>query len=1510
MFVAVAVVGFTQTRYFRAYLRNLVIERYPEYIDASLHFDKFEGNFVTGTQIHNIMLSRDNEELFAAERIEIKYDPTGFFFNKISVTRVTLVNPRIHIWRSTEGVLNLSQILRPGPKDSASSSPTIEIKEIGLVNAKVTFADSLTLRDRELGLATDPTGDLVDYARIQLDSVHFSASALIGPQKMYARITSLSFESRAPRLEVVRIAGRFTLTPSLASVEDFVFETKRSSVKLDVQVKNVNLATIEKLDELEKAPVQLGINIQKLDARDLKQFLYPHVDFLDRTFAIQGQIRGPFGRLSVERLSVRTPRSFVQAQGTVSNLHQPARLRLDLSFLDNRFHPEDIRESLPGLALPDLRTLGNVQFRLEFQGTPADFNVNLAAETEAGAIQLDGSLKSEHTLTYKARLETSNFDFGVASGRDEFRSSVNARAMVDGFGTDVRSMKAVARIDIDSSMFSEIPLTRSVFVFDIGDAILNSHISAVTGAARVKLSGGLHFLRDSTTYRYEGDISSLNLAGFLKNTSYQSDLSFKLAGSGSWREKSGMRTNAALSFTPSSFNNEKFDSAGARVSFDDYDSTSSRFELISDIADLRVRGSFDPFALVGNVSSAVEILGKGIAHRMKSLDSLRSFLPSQFKTASTLPLSAAGRLTPLDAQFSAEIRNLYPLGVVVHQPLRGACSIEGRIEGDGDSLRFSGEVASPGFSYGAPLTGFGMGDFRAVVDLAGISRVKFFESFHGSVDVQARQGFIAKTNLSGLHIGVKLSGAEGGVDMSVLVDSTTQVDLSGTAAHRCGVYQLNMERVKLGFGPTAYENTDSVLLFLGQDGFQFKSFSLRRETEEISASGYFHPTGVSDLDVSVKGFLLSNLQQMIPQTRQIASLQGIGGIVSGRFLLRGDVEHPNISVDLIVDGFRSRETVFGQVETRLSYFEHLLNVYTTYRYNATDPDAAPDMQLSGTIPYELSLSAAHHHSPKGNIDLKLQSRGMRLDLLSPFLPVVSNVSGFLSCDMKMKGTVDAPEYDGYLVLSAAKFTFMPLGIDYIIDGRFASNKTNIVLEQVTLKNVPQDQSYGRGLMNLTGNFVLEGLKLGRFDLNANGQLLLMKETVRPAGSKFYGDLFAATGPSGIRWNGELSKSFLSGEVQVRNGKLTLPPERETVLLASRNITITYVDDTSKASKSGSSLESPVSRGALLAMNGAARIVDAGTPAGAAEKTPALTQTGEDATTSFLDNIVYDLVIEMQGPTQMRLVVNPITNEELFADMRGRLAFEKKGPTARINGQVEVTNRSYYNYFKRFEATGKLMFTGNALNPELDITGKYETIHRSVDGATPLEGLDSTDQKVLVSLAITGTRDEPKLKFGVQVERKGKYEPWSLGDEESNAITFLLSGQFRDELTASKRQTLITENLVGVTSGVLSAPLREYLRRETGVSMDVLYYGDLSFSQSPDVRLSGELGEAVLRLGGKISNRIENNYNISIEVPMSSLLGIEAWRNLMLTVERRVEGLENIQENRKSSGARLLYRINF
>ena len=188
----------------------------------------------------------------------------------------------------------------------------------------------------------------------------------------------------------------------------------------------------------------------------------------------------------------------------------------------------------------------------------------------------------------------------------------------------------------------------------------------------------------------------------------------------------------------------------------------------------------------------------------------------------------------------------------------------------------------------------------------------------------------------------------------------------------------------------------------------------------------------------------------------------------------------------------------------------------------------------------------------------------------------------------------------------------------------------------------------------------------------------------------------------------------------------------------------------------------------------------------------------------------------------------------------------------------------------------------------------------------------------MTLKITGTRNEPKTKISLatktsQEEDWKKWEERGKGDEEANAISYIISGQFRDELTDQQRMGLIGTNLgFALASSMLKGPLSDAARKYTyGVvqSVDMLYYGG-QFSQAADLRVTGQFGEAVIRAGGRILNDLANT-NVSVELPMSSILNSERFRNLIITLERRVEGIDNIEEQRRASnGARLFYRITF
>jgi hypothetical protein len=150
------------------------------------------------------------------------------------------------------------------------------------------------------------------------------------------------------------------------------------------------------------------------------------------------------------------------------------------------------------------------------------------------------------------------------------------------------------------------------------------------------------------------------------------------------------------------------------------------------------------------------------------------------------------------------------------------------------------------------------------------------------------------------------------------------------------------------------------------------------------------------------------------------------------------------------------------------------------------------------------------------------------------------------------------------------------------------------------------------------------------------------------------------------------------------------------------------------------------------------------------------------------------------------------------------------------------------------------------------------------------------------------------------------------------MAFIFTGQYRNELTDQQRTGLIGANFgsslgSAFASGMFTGPVSEAIRKNFWrgfQSLDVLYYGG-QFGQGVDLRLAGQVGEAVIRAGGYVFTGDIGNTNVSVELPMSYVVGVDKLHNLILTIERRVEGIQNAEEQRRASdGVRLGYRFTF
>ena len=93
-------------------------------------------------------------------------------------------------------------------------------------------------------------------------------------------------------------------------------------------------------------------------------------------------------------------------------------------------------------------------------------------------------------------------------------------------------------------------------------------------------------------------------------------------------------------------------------------------------------------------------------------------------------------------------------------------------------------------------------------------------------------------------------------------------------------------------------------------------------------------------------------------------------------------------------------------------------------------------------------------------------------------------------------------------------------------------------------------------------------------------------------------------------------------------------------------------------------------------------------------------------------------------------------------------------------------------------------------------------------------------------------------------------------------------------------------------------------------MDVIYYGGGQFASGTDIRVTGQLGDAIYRIGGRVFDGIDKS-NIVVEVPMSWVVNSPKLRNLILTLERRADGISSLDyQRRASNGAKVLYRFTF
>lgn len=1496
LFVLATLAGFSQTQAFKAWLLDRVHASADDGLLGRFRAERLAGNLVTGLRLEGIRLEEAGVQVLTAERVELRHDLLGLLLRRASISSAVIVRPEIFIYRSLDSAWNIARLAAPTAPDSTPSEWTIDLGQLVLEEARIRVVDSLTLAERGRSGLVRPDS-AVDYADVLLTGVNLTAGAEITPEIVSTRIDRFEALLEHPRIRIRDLALTARLTRNVVSVEGLRIQTDRSRLTGTVSL-GTDLRTVGSLADLEKAPARIDLRANPVSLREVRQFLYPHIEFLDKDVSLGLAGRGTFGNLLIDRMTLQSSRTFIQLRGSVINLHRPELLTLEIEGGESVANSEDVHALLPGLTIPDWSRFGDVRFFASFNGRPAsEFDAQVYALSERGIVDVKTTLKVGSLFAYKGTVDVQNFDLGGFVGDGTEVSVLNGRITFDGSDTDPRNIIGVLRAEIDTSEIFGLPTGQTVAVVNMADGSVGVNLAIASPLGRLRSSAKIDLARERrTSYQARLEVEGLNAGRILDQRSYESDLNLTLTVGG-WQAADGPRMDSLrVDVEPSMFAGRPVERSEVVASYRIDDEGRQVIDVESEPMSLMVEGRYTPASLVSTLAHAGEAIAHYVGSTFGTLDSLRAFAPGVDPLPA--PFAHEDVQDSVEIRIAMDVRDLVPVGLWARADLSG--DVMGLIEAVGPasdpSLRI--DLLGSRIAYADSVVDLVANDADLMVEVGRTGDVSVVDSLRMSLAVASTSLEINGRHFDRPRVSATFEGLSGTLAAGGVMDSTLTFDLRGRTAHRQHLWEVVLDSISVGVNGYRLTHVEPAAIAVGRDGFLFRSMHLATESQDFSVAGTFSPAGVSDMSVAFSNFLAGDLRHLLRRTSYAGLVSDIGGIVSGTALFRGTLDHPNLRLELGADGVRLQETVFGRFDVRMSYFEESLDLFVRLQSRTDVLRSRPDLLVSGRIPFALSFKGPVREIPSdAPLDLEINSPGLDLRFLEPFLVDVTRaMRGTLVCDLRMKGTVSEPLYEGMAAVRNARFLFVPTRYEYLLDGELRPEGKEFRLHDVLIRNTPEDFADGR--MQASGALTLHGVSLRGFDLRFNGLLQVMREdSSRLMGQAFYGDLTAETGPLGLSWQGDLNRSLLTGTVLVRNAQITLPPERESPRYSVRLIDVIRAHDPQRATARLEFTEEIPS----LPSSSAPRAIEP----------------------SFVDRINFDLVVQTQGNTQVRFVFNRQTNDVLFADLRGRLGFQRDRSSMRLTGEVEVTNRSYYNFLKRFGATGKIMFTGNPLDPELDITARYEGLHRVLNASESLESTSGAttgrDERVGVILYLKGPRSKLETRFDIELEKPDgskvlRSSTSTPGDIEADAIAFIMSNQFRDELTEQQRTELLGQNLgYGLASGLITGPLSETLRRSTKgsiQSLDVVYYGGADAKSGTDVRVTGQLGELIYRVGGRIFDDIQRS-NIVVEVPMSWLMNAPKLRNLILTLERRADETGTLGNyDRASNGAKILYRFTF
>jgi len=498
--------GVTQTRRFKAWLRDEIVQQAGALLNGRLHLGRIEGNLISNFGFHHLYIELENDTLLYIPKIEAGLSPLELLNRNVLVTNLIFQSPALLVKQRADSSWNVAHLLKSTSDQSPAWLWRIALQNVQVNNGALTLAP--------------------------LDTVH----GLL-PRRIERISTSMRLDYAEPRLNVILRHLRLTaLNPPLQldSLAAQVFWGGDS-----LQIKNLKWRSDNSrltgqilLRRLARPIYEIDLSGAPLHLNDLRAF------FPD--FPVTGPVHGSLHAFG-DAQNVRTTFDLQHPDGraagnfwmffdstttsydieaTVRELNltpywrrAPAATRLNfaLKLAGSGLTPDDLNATL-SMQLDSSRVLGRGVSMLHLTARAAnqEITAKLTANSPMGELELSGKLiDPQREQRFELNAEVRHLNLAKLLQNDTLDSDMSFQVAGSGQHFDTARRKFSGWLQMGASRVPSVLIDNAYCRFNAFGADLQLDTLHVASSIGNIHAGGNLSLRYANNFRFRAELGDL-----------------------------------------------------------------------------------------------------------------------------------------------------------------------------------------------------------------------------------------------------------------------------------------------------------------------------------------------------------------------------------------------------------------------------------------------------------------------------------------------------------------------------------------------------------------------------------------------------------------------------------------------------------------------------------------------------------------------------------------------------------------------------------------------------------------------------------------------------------------------------------------------------------------------------------------------------------------------------------------------------------------------------------------